>query len=34
MVTYLHLHAAEVSHIKNLVTVLDSTSTSYARWRD
>jgi hypothetical protein len=35
MVAYLHLQAAEVSHIKNLVTILlDSTSTSYARWRD
>jgi hypothetical protein len=35
MVAYLHLKAAGVPHIKNLVTiVLDSTSTSYARWRD
>jgi hypothetical protein len=35
MVAYLHLQAAEVPHIKNLVTVLlDSTSTSYTRWRD
>jgi hypothetical protein len=35
MVTYLHLQAAGVPHIKNLVTVvLDSNSTSYARWRD
>jgi hypothetical protein len=35
MVAYLHLQAAAVPHIKNLVTVvLDSTSTSYARWRD
>jgi hypothetical protein len=35
MVAYLHLQAAAVPHIKNLVTiVLNSTSTSYARWRD
>jgi hypothetical protein len=35
MVAYLHLQAVEVPHIKNLVTVvLDSNSTSYARWRD
>jgi hypothetical protein len=35
MVAYLHLQAARVSHIKTLVTVvLDSNSTSYARWRD
>jgi hypothetical protein len=34
MTAYLHLQAAGVPHIKNLVTVLlDSTST-YARWRD
>jgi hypothetical protein len=34
MVVYLHLQAAGVSHIKNLVTILlDSTSTSYAQWR-
>jgi hypothetical protein len=32
MVAYLHLQAAGVPHIKNLVTVvLDSTSTSYTR---
>jgi hypothetical protein len=35
MVAYLHLQAAGVPHIKNLVSVvLDSTSTSYSRWRD
>jgi hypothetical protein len=35
MVAYLHLQAAWVLHIKNLVTiVLDSTSISYACWRD
>jgi hypothetical protein len=35
MVTYLHFQAVEVPHIKTLVTVvLDSNSTSYARWRD
>jgi hypothetical protein len=35
MVAYLHLQATGVPQIKNLVTVLlDSTSTSYARWRD
>jgi hypothetical protein len=35
MVAYLHLQAAGVPHIKNLVTViLNSNSTSYARWRD
>jgi hypothetical protein len=35
MVTYLQLQAVGVPHIKNSVTVLlDSTSTSYARWRD
>jgi hypothetical protein len=36
MVTYLHLQVVGVPHIKNLVTVLDCTSTftSYARWRD
>jgi hypothetical protein len=35
MVFYLHLQAAGVPHIKNLVSVvLDSTSTSYAHWRD
>jgi hypothetical protein len=35
MVTYLHLQAVGVPHIKTLVTViLDSNSTSYARWRD
>ena len=35
MVAYLHLQATGVPHIKNLVSVvLDSTSTSYARWRD
>jgi hypothetical protein len=35
MVAYLHLQAAGVPHIKTLVTVvLDSNSTSYARWRD
>jgi hypothetical protein len=35
MVAYLHLQAAGVPHIKTMVTVvLDSNSTSYARWRD
>jgi hypothetical protein len=35
IVAYLHLQAARVPHIKTLVTfVLDSNSTSYARWRD
>jgi hypothetical protein len=35
MVAYLHIQAAGVPHIKNLVTVvLDSNSTSHARWRD
>jgi hypothetical protein len=35
MVAYLHLQAVGIPHIKNLVTVvLDSNSTSYARWRD
>jgi hypothetical protein len=35
MVAYLHLQAVGEPHIKNLVTVLlESTSTSYARWRD
>jgi hypothetical protein len=35
MVAYLHLQAVGVPHIKNLIAVLlDSTSTSYARWRD
>jgi hypothetical protein len=35
MVAYLHLQAAGVPHIKTLViVVLDSNSTSYARWRD
>jgi hypothetical protein len=35
MVAYLHLQAAGVPHIKNLVTiVLDSNSTSYAQWRE
>jgi hypothetical protein len=35
MVAYLHLQTVGVPHIKNPVTVvLDSTSTSYARWRD
>jgi hypothetical protein len=35
MVAYLHFQATGVPHIKNLVTVvLDSNSTSYARWRD
>ena len=35
MVAYLHLQAAGVLHIKNLVSVvLDPTSTSYGRWRD
>jgi hypothetical protein len=35
MVAYLHLQAAGVPHIKNLVTVLlNSASTSYACWRD
>jgi hypothetical protein len=35
MVAYLHLQATGVPHIKTLVTViLDSNSTSYARWRD
>jgi hypothetical protein len=35
MVAYLRLQATGVPHIKNLVTVLlESTSSSYARWRD
>jgi hypothetical protein len=35
MVAYLHLQAVGVPHIKTLVTVvLDSNSTSYARWQD
>jgi hypothetical protein len=35
MVAYLHLQAAGVLHIKNLVSVvLDSTFTSYACWQD
>jgi hypothetical protein len=35
MVAYLHVQAAAVPHIKNLVVVvLDSTSTFCARWRD
>jgi hypothetical protein len=35
MVAYLHLQDAGVPRIKTLVTVvLDSNSTSYARWRD
>jgi hypothetical protein len=34
MVVYLHLQAAGVPHIKNLVTVLLDSTTFYTRWRD
>jgi hypothetical protein len=34
MVAYLRLQATGVPHIKNLVTVLLESTSSYARWRD
>jgi hypothetical protein len=33
MVAYLHLQAVEVPHIKNLVTVVLDSNSTYARWR-